>query len=172
MSKQKQNIDLTSIQAEEQRTLHVWNAGTEVETLQKVSQQLVWHVGDLLRAYEDYTFSAEKDPALLETYLKRIVHKTLRAYLIFGLTPVADPVAELEQMAAETTLPDMNRVISKLVRYSSNVCSCAYAYPETVLESGLNYDLHWLIMFCYIFSHLLGLDMNEILTDKRKTENL
>jgi hypothetical protein len=62
----------------------------------------------------------------------------------------------------DSTEPNMDMVKAKLVRYASNLYACTYAYPETVLESNLDYDLRQYLTFLYVFTKHHGVDLLDL----------
>lgn len=63
----------------------------------------------------------------------------------------------------DTTVPSIDMIYAKLVRYSSNIFSVALAYQETCLDSNMDYDLRQYLTFLDILCRHYDIDLMRLM---------
>lgn len=64
--------------------------------------------------------------------------------------------------SANPIYPSLDMILAKMVRYSSNIMSCTFAYPENGLNNGMEHDLRELVSALFWLSYRMGFDLYEI----------
>ena len=80
-------------------------------------------------------------------------------YLVLAHKALDYPlIEEADKAIAELTQPSLDLILAKLVRYSSNIFSVSFAYPEQAMDSGLEHDLRHLNIFLAFLVRELDFD--------------
>jgi hypothetical protein len=87
-----------------------------------------------------------------------IVRSILKAYVCLDI----DAPESTADLWGSSTRPDFGMIKAKLVRYSSNMYAVSMAYPDTCLESNLDYDLRQYLMFLHAYCEALDSDLMKI----------
>lgn len=100
----------------------------------------------------------DKEANLIRLALSVGLIEVLRAYQALEI----DSPPDTAEMWGDNTRPSIDMICAKLVRYSSNMYAVAYAYPETVLESNMDYDLRQYLMFLHAFGEHYGVNLMDL----------
>lgn len=82
-------------------------------------------------------------------------------YTATGIEMPEDAVA----LWGDQTMPSVDMLRAKLIRYASNIYAVAHAYPETALESNLDYDLRQYLTFFYAYLKAHRLELMPFVED-------
>lgn len=83
----------------------------------------------------------------------------LVAYTMLEL-PAPENTADLW---GDTSVPSIDLMYAKLVRYSSNIFAVSLAYPESCLDSNMDYDLRQYLTFLDILCKGYGIDLMKLM---------
>lgn len=133
----------------------------EYEDFRHAACGLVTEVGEIIDQYKRHWFyKKDLDKKNLAEEIGDVLWYLAIGYYALGIEIEEDPSEAL----AETTRPEMDMILAKLVRYSSNVFSVAFAYPLEAMESNLDYDLRQLMYFLHYFAEEQGTSIMEAAT--------
>ena len=109
---------------------------------------MVTEVGEIIDTYKRHWFyKKELDIKNLIEEVGDVLWYVAVAYKALDLPIINNPAEDLE----EITPPKTDMILAKLVRYSSNIFSVAFAFPMEAMESNLDYDLRQLLYFLHFF---------------------
>lgn len=114
-----------------------------LKTFQVVTTELFITTADIIRG----KMSGYFDGYSLDTLVNLAVLEVVLAYTALQI----EVPQSVENLWEDTTLPSIDMICAKLVRYSSNLYAVAFAYPETALESNMDYDLKQYLMFLHAY---------------------
>lgn len=121
----------------------------EYEDFRHAACGLVTEVGEIIDQYKRHWFyKKDLDVKNLVEEVGDVLWYLAIGYYALGIEIIKDPAADME----EVTAPSLDMTLAKLVRYSSNIFSVAFAYPNEAMESNLDYDLRQLLYFLHFFS--------------------
>lgn len=123
-----------------------------IESLKAASYLLIVKTPELLQITVN-PFSVNQ----LEYTLKEVVYTLATAFIAYERE-----MPNVEELWGENTEPGEDMLKAKLVRYSSNLYACSHAYPETAMESNLDYDLRQYLMFLYVYLKTKGIELMQV----------
>jgi NTP pyrophosphatase (non-canonical NTP hydrolase) len=145
---------VTSLSEYQILALRVRAAGTTpYEDLKNGVAGLVTEVAELIDLYKrNIVYGVSFTRKALVEEIGDVLWYLALCHYAFGITMVADP----REYLIDITRPGTDMILAKLVRYSSSPFCEVHAYPETAMDSNMEYDIKQLLLnlqfFCEIHS--------------------